>query len=79
MKTIGFAAAALLAVTGTALAENPNVGGSDIAVITTAQVENTHTSSIRHREGYELLNPGSNAATDQDQTVERRRDFFGNH
>lgn len=79
MKTIALAAAALLAVTGTALAENPNVGGSEIAPITTAQIENTHTSSIRHREGYELLNPGSNVATNQDQAVERRRDLFGNH
>ena len=78
MKKIALAAAALLAVTGAALAENPNVGGSDINVIAQEQLDNNHTSSIRHSAAYELLNPGVNAVTAQDQAIEHRRDFFGN-
>ncbi|PBB99482.1 DUF680 domain-containing protein [Mesorhizobium sp. WSM3862] len=79
MKKIALYTAALLAVSGSAFAENPNVGGSDINAIAKAQVDNAHTSSIRHDAGYALLNPGANAATSQDPTVERRRDLFGNH
>jgi len=78
MKKIAVYTAALFAISGSAFAENPNVGGSDINAIAKAQVDNGHTSSIRHNAGYELLNPGANAATNQDPTVERRRDLFGN-
>ncbi|TIW04421.1 MAG: DUF680 domain-containing protein, partial [Mesorhizobium sp.] len=51
---------------------------SDINAIAKAQVDNAHTSSVRHDAGYALLNPGANAATSQDPMVERRRDLFGN-
>ena len=78
MKKIALAAAALLAVTGAALAENPNVGGSDINVIAQEQLDTNLTSSIRHSAAHELLNPGVNAVTAQDQAIEHRRDLFGN-
>ncbi|MBZ9857323.1 DUF680 domain-containing protein [Mesorhizobium sp. CA13] len=78
MKKIALATAAFLAITGAALAENPNVGGSDINAIAREQLDNTHTSSIPHSAAYELLNAGSNAAITQDQAVEHRRDLFGN-
>ncbi|TIR15838.1 MAG: DUF680 domain-containing protein [Mesorhizobium sp.] len=79
MKKIAVYTAALLAVSSSAFAENPNVGRSDINAIAERQVDNAHTSSIRHSVGYELLNSGDSPATGQDQAAERRRDLFGNH
>ena len=78
MKKIALAAAALLAVTGGALAENPNVGGSDINVIAQEQLDNNHTSSVQHSAAYELLNPDADAVAAQDRVVDQRRDLFGN-
>jgi len=47
MKKIALATAAVLALTGAAFAENPNVGGQDINSIAQQQkLDSTHTSSV---------------------------------
>ena len=77
MKKIALAAAVLMAATGAALAENPNVGGSDINAVAKAQIDSSHTSSVGYSAVHKLFNQGSNAATAQDRAVERRRTLFG--
>lgn len=80
MKKFALAAAALLAVTGTALAENPNFGSTDINEIAKATVDNTHTSSISNDGvAYQLLNSDTNAQSAADAATQLRQDRYGSH
>jgi hypothetical protein len=78
MKKIALAAATLLALSGAALAENPNVGGTDInTVAQEQQVDSTRTSSIgQDSAAYKLLNSGNAVSSDQSSAEHIRvRDF----
>ena len=81
MKKIALAAATLLALSGAALAENPNVGGTDINTIAQQQqqVDATRTSSIgQDSAAYKLLNTGSAGSSDQSSAEDVRVRDFGN-
>jgi hypothetical protein len=80
MKKIALAAATLLALSGAALAENPNVGGTDINTIAQEQqVDTTRTSSIgQDSAAYKLLNPGDAVSGQYSSTDHVRVRDFGN-
>lgn len=77
MKKIAFAAAALLAVSGSAFANGSDNYGSYGPNQPAATVDSTYTSSIQGSDTavYKLLNTGSNS---QEQAIESKRDNSGN-
>ncbi|TPK74915.1 DUF680 domain-containing protein [Mesorhizobium sp. B2-4-12] len=78
MKKIVLTAAALLIAAGSAYAANDNVGGTDInKQATTANVDTSHTGSIRNEGSpvYKLLNSSGDAQKSAPQGSDRN--LFG--
>ncbi|TGQ65442.1 MAG: DUF680 domain-containing protein [Mesorhizobium sp.] len=79
MNKILIAAAAVLAISGSAYARNDNVGGTDINKQTTVNVDNTRTGSIRNTDSpvYKLLNSSGDVQKSAPQGSDRN--LFGNN
>ncbi|TPN36177.1 DUF680 domain-containing protein [Mesorhizobium sp. B2-3-3] len=78
MKKIVLTAAALLIAAGSAYAANDNAGGTDInKQATTANVDASHTGSIRNEESpvYKLLNSSGDVQKSAPQGSDRN--LFG--
>ncbi|MCA0035441.1 DUF680 domain-containing protein [Mesorhizobium sp. B263B2A] len=81
MKKIILAAAAVLAVSGSAFAGSDNYGsnGANQPAVTSTGVDASHTGSIRDSGSpvYKLLNSSGNVQKPTPQSNDR--DHFGNH
>jgi hypothetical protein len=76
MKKIAIAAAAIMTLTGAALAENPYVGGRDINDHRQTQVDTTRTFSIGQASSAYTV--GGDVAGQNDAAIEYRQSHFGN-
>ena len=77
MNKIILAAAAVLAISGSAYAANDNVGGTDINKQATVNVDTSHTGSIRNSGSpvYKLLNSSGDVQKSAPQGSDRN--LFG--
>lgn len=79
MKKIMLAAAAVLAISGSAFAASDNYGSNGANQPAVGSVDNSQTSSIRSSGGFvgKLLNSSGDVEKSAPQSADR--DLFGNH